>query len=295
MSATADVSPAPIAVVGAASGMGRDLARALAAEGVPLLLIDRDGDALERVAAAIRVQRDAPVAAVVADIADEPAVRAAFAEGRAALGPVGGLAAVAGAHAGGFLEDVDHEQYRRLFDVNVWGLLVCVREAAAQMRARGDGGRIVVWSSSAAKGGSPGYSVYAATKAAGLSLAQSLALELAADGITVNAILPGAIDTPLVASTPPAARTALERAIPLGRWGQPADVTPLVAFLLSGKADYVTGAALTIDGGLSSAAIGSYDVDALRERVASERNARSAGATVAPPSESIAPGREGAT
>lgn len=261
----------PVAITGAASGMGRALAVAAARTGHPLLLLDRETGGLERTFREVAAGGGAPAMRVAVDARDADAVAAAVEEAGTTLGPAWGLAAAAGVLEGAFLEEIDYDHFRRVVDANVWGLLASARAAVPQMASRPDGGRIVFWSSGSAHGGSPGYGVYAATKAAAVSLAKTLALELADRGIRVNALLPGAIDTPMVAHVPDDIRRSIAAGTPLGRWGHADEVAAAALFLLSDAAAYVTGAVIDVDGGIGSAASGSIDIGQVRRRIAAER------------------------
>jgi NAD(P)-dependent dehydrogenase (short-subunit alcohol dehydrogenase family) len=173
----------------------------------------------------------------------------------AELGPVTGLVGNAGltAHIGD-LADTPVEAIRRVIDVNLLGAVLCARKAAQVMSTRrgGAGGSIVQLSSAAATLGSPHeYVHYAAAKAGVEALTVGLAKELAQDGIRVNAVSPGIVDTQIHADAgePDRARTAAER-IPLGRAAQPEEITPAILWLLSPGAGYTTGAVIRVTGGL---------------------------------------------
>ncbi|MEV8512299.1 SDR family oxidoreductase [Dactylosporangium sp. NPDC051484] len=187
--------------------------------------------------------------AVRADTALEDDVVALF-EAAAGLGPVTGLVNNAGiASTLGRLADVRADELRRVMEVNVIGAFLCARQAARVMTR---GGAIVNVSSSAATLGSPGnYIHYAASKAAVDALTLGLAKELAAEGIRVNGVAPGFIDTEIHEQTgdPDRAANVVSR-IPVGRLGTPDEIAEAIAWLLSPAASYATGATLRVAGGL---------------------------------------------
>jgi NAD(P)-dependent dehydrogenase (short-subunit alcohol dehydrogenase family) len=152
------------------------------------------------------------------------------------------------------LADMSAERLRRMFEVNVLGAYLCAREAArALSRSRGgNGGSVVLVSSGAARYGSPGtYVDYAGSKAALDTLAIGLSKELGAEGIRVNSVRPGLVETEIHATTGDADRARkLGAATPLGRPGQPDEIAAAIVWLLSDSASYVTGAVLDVSGGL---------------------------------------------
>jgi NAD(P)-dependent dehydrogenase (short-subunit alcohol dehydrogenase family) len=191
---------------------------------------------------------------VAADVADEPAVLAMFARIDAELGRLTGLVNNAGIVAmKARLEDMDVARWQRMWAVNLTGSLLCAREASRRMARRhgGAGGAIVNLSSAAARLGSPNmYVDYAASKGGIDTLTQGLALELAADGIRVNAVRPGIIDTDIHAdSGEPGRAHSAAGMIPLQRPGTAHEVAAAIVWLLSDEASYTTGAVLDVAGG----------------------------------------------
>ncbi|MGW0760836.1 SDR family NAD(P)-dependent oxidoreductase [Streptomyces sp. NPDC002814] len=243
----------PVTVVtGGSRGIGAATCLRLAAEGHDVAVgYVRDAEAAEAVADGVRKAggRSVPVRV---DTSVEADVARLFEVAEERLGPVTGLvnnAAVTGLL--GRLADTDPAVLRRVVDVNLLGALLCSRRAAQLMTARGSG-VIVNVSSAAATLGSPGeYVHYAATKAAVDALTVGLAKELGPDGIRVNAVAPGVIDTEIHAAMgdPDRARRAADR-IPLRRPGQAEEIAAAVAWLMSPDASYATGAVLRVSGGI---------------------------------------------
>ncbi|MFI9549394.1 SDR family NAD(P)-dependent oxidoreductase [Streptomyces sp. NPDC052016] len=238
-------------VTGGSRGIGAAVCRRLAAEGHDVAVgYVRDAEAAEAVADAVR-EAGARAVAVRGDTSVEADVERLFAVAEDRLGPVTGLvnnAAVTGPL--GRLADTDTADLRRVVDVSLLGVLLCARRAAQLMTPRG-GGVIVNISSAAATLGSPGeYVHYAATKAGVDALTVGLSKELGADGIRVNAVAPGVIDTEIHAAMgdPDRPRRAAA-SIPLGRAGQAEEIAAAVAYLMSPDASYTTGAVLRVAGG----------------------------------------------
>ncbi|MFE0456478.1 SDR family NAD(P)-dependent oxidoreductase [Streptomyces sp. NPDC058914] len=238
-------------VTGGSRGIGAAVCRRLAAEGHDVAVgYVRDAGAAEAVADAVR-EAGARAVAVRGDTSVEADVERLFAVAEDRLGPVTGLvnnAAVTGPL--GRLADTDTADLRRVVDVGLLGVLLCARRAAQLMTPRGSG-VIVNISSAAATLGSPGeYVHYAATKAAVDALTVGLSKELGADGIRVNAVAPGVIDTEIHAAMgdPDRPRRAAA-SIPLGRAGHAEEIAAAVAWLMSPDASYTTGAVLRVAGG----------------------------------------------
>lgn len=241
------------AVTGAASGLGRATALGLAREGARLLLFDRDAAGLEAVAA------ECPGAVVVVgDAASAADVARAAAVAEERLGPVELLATAAGI-LGPTRPAIEAEEadWDRVFAVNVKGTWLAARAFIPQMRKAG-GGAMVAFSSTAGLAGSSALPAYSASKGAVVLLTRSLALSHAAEGIRVNCVCPGSIETPMLEATFAAAGDAAARAArealfrarhPLGRFGRPEEVSETVLFLLSDAAGFITGVALPVDGG----------------------------------------------
>jgi NAD(P)-dependent dehydrogenase (short-subunit alcohol dehydrogenase family) len=243
-----------LVVTGGSRGIGAAICVLAAARGEDVV-VNYSGDPAPAEAVASQVRASGRQAlALRADVSDENDVRALF-DAAAELGPVTGLvnnAAIVG-NTPGRLEDYEVDVVRRTLEVNVTGVFLCCREAVRRMSTRhgGSGGAIVNISSTAARTGSAGEWVhYAASKAAVDTLTFGLAQEVAADGIRVNAVRPGMIDTGLHAAAGLPDRMAkYAPQIPLGRPGRPAEIAEAVLFLLSEASSFTTGAVLEVGGG----------------------------------------------
>ena len=243
-----------VLITGASRGIGRATALLAAQRGWSVAVNYRsDARAAAQTAAEVE-SRGARATAVQGDVSVEADVVALFDKARADLGPLGGVVINAGIVAPAMrLADMSAERLREMFQVNLVGAYLCAREAArALSRSRGGrGGSIVVVSSAAARLGSPGeYVDYAGSKAALDTLAIGLAKELGPEGVRVNSVRPGLIETDIhAASGDPDRARKLGAAAPLGRAGRPEEVAEAIVWLLSEAASYVTGATLEVTGG----------------------------------------------
>jgi NAD(P)-dependent dehydrogenase (short-subunit alcohol dehydrogenase family) len=239
-------------VTGASSGIGRATAHALAREGAVLALLALPGPALEEAALECEAL-GARAIAVATDVSSSAQVTAAFARAER-LGPISAVFNNAGICVISSLAEMTDEQWLAQLHVNLSGCVYVAREAARCMIPRRYGA-IVNTASELTLIGQAGYVPYTATKGGVLSMTRALAAELAPSGIRVNAVCPGATDTPMLAKEymsapdPAAERLSIEGSIALGRFGQPAEIAQAVLFLLSDDASYVTGTHLVVDGG----------------------------------------------
>ncbi len=241
-------------VTGASRGIGRACAILAARDGWSVGVNYREDAKAAGAVVETIVKSGGRAVALRGDIAVEADVAAMFDGTVRALGPLTGVVANAGVVApSARFADMSVERMRRIFEVNVLGACLTAREAARRMSksAGGAGGAIVMMSSAAARLGSPGlYVDYAASKGAVDTLTSGLAKELAAEGVRVNAIRPGLIDTEIHASGgEPERAHLLGRATPLGRAGTAEEVAEAAVWLLSDAASYVTGAILDVSGG----------------------------------------------
>lgn len=232
-----------VIVTGGGSGIGAATCAALAAAGIPVGVLDVDADTARATAKLVGGH------ALVADIGDPTAVDAAVAEARQALGPVTGLVNNAGLGQVKLMEDYSHEEWDRLLRTNITGAWLMTKAVAPLMREAGGGSVVNVASVNAAlptRGEAP----YSAAKAALTALTKSTALELA-PAIRANVVHPAFVVTPMSAGILrlPGVAEGLDASTPLGRPGYPEDIAPVITFLLSDAARYVTGAEITVDGG----------------------------------------------
>jgi NAD(P)-dependent dehydrogenase (short-subunit alcohol dehydrogenase family) len=248
------VSPVTI-VTGGSRGIGAAVVRRLAAEGHAVCLSFRDNvEAAEKVVREV-METGGRCVAVKADVSSEDDIETVFRTARTELGKITGVVVNAGVTSPmGPLADQPVNALRYVVDVNVLGALLCARRAVRSMSTArgGDGGSIVFVSSSATIHGGPGeYVHYAASKGAVDVMTVGLAKEVAREGIRVNAVAPGMIDTEIhaVSGDPDRAWKARER-IPLGRPGDPDEIANAIVWLLSDQASYATAAVFRVAGGM---------------------------------------------
>jgi gluconate 5-dehydrogenase len=236
-------------VTGAAQGLGRAMAEALAENGAHLALLDRDAGRLDETAKALR-GFGGQVLALPGDVTDDGAVRAAVAETVARLGGLDICIANAGISdaAPRLLHEVADADWQRVMDVNLNGLFLTCRAALGVMVAQGRGKVITVasmWGIAAPAGAFP-RPAYAASKGAVVNLTREMALHYADKGIQVNALCPGIFQT----ETRPRDPAAAIAYTPMGRLGRPEEIKGAVLFLASSASDFVTGTTIVIDGGV---------------------------------------------
>jgi len=243
-------------ITGAARGIGLAFARAYALEGARVALGDIDIERARAAAAGI----GASATAVEMDVTRQDSIDAAVA---ATVGEFGGIDILinnAAIFTAAPIVEIDREEYRRVFDINVAGTLFTLQAVARHMIARGRGGKIINMASQAGRRGEPLVAVYCASKAAVISLTQSAGLDLIRHGINVNAIAPGVVDgehwdgvdalfARYEGKPPGQKKREVGAAVPYGRMGRAEDLTGMAVFLASAEADYIVAQTYNVDGG----------------------------------------------
>ncbi|XDA97879.1 L-iditol 2-dehydrogenase [Sulfitobacter sp. LCG007] len=242
-------------VTGGARGIGRAICEAYAREGARVAV----ADLLERDATETASALGSQGMAVRMDVTDPGSIRAGVDAVASAWGGIDILVNNAGIFNMASIDRITPEDYRRQYDVNVGGTIFAIQAVVPLMKQRG-GGAIINFSSQAGRRGEPNIAIYCSSKAAVISLTQSLALELAGDNIRVNGIAPGVVDTPMwdivdaqfaEYENKPKGQKKREvgAAVPLGRMGDPAEIADPCVFLASDEARYITAQTLNVDGG----------------------------------------------
>lgn len=233
-------------VTGGSRGIGAATATALAAAGARVGVLYRsDEDAAVRVVDQIQGTGEEAVA-VGGDVADETELARAFGQVRDHLGPVEILIANAGIHRGGRTDRLAVDDFRAVLDTNLVGAFLCCRAALPDMRRAG-WGRIVTVGSVVGLVGFPGDVAYASSKAALGGLTRALAAECATDGITVNLVAPGFVETDMTRALSDTARARIEASIPMQRQGRAEEIAEMIVAVAASP--YTTGATLVVDGG----------------------------------------------
>ena len=250
-----------VVVTGAGSGIGRAVVLACARRGASVAALDIDAERAVSVADEASAAGSPRAVGIGCDVSVEESVRGGYDQAVEALSGLDGVCANAGVEINAPLHEFELEQWRRVLDVNLVGMFLTCREAVRRLVETGATGSIVCTSSPSAFVGfaGGGNSAYAASKGGVSAFVRSAALDYARHGIRVNAVVPGATDTPMLVSERDGAarddalrhiRSAAQEQIPLGRLGRPDEIAAAVMWLLSPEASYVTGAHLVCDGGL---------------------------------------------
>ena len=241
-------------VTGAGSGIGRATALALARGGAAVALVGRRVPELDATARDIGEAGGTALVAP-ADIREEGAVEAMIAAVVERFGRLDIAFNNAGTTAHRPIEDLTIADVDHVLGTNVRGVWLLIKHEVAQMRRQGRGGTIVNTSSIAATGGNVNLSIYAASKGALDAMVRAVALEVGKDGIRINNVSPGLIDTPMTSGLPPEAIAAIAAHAALKRIGRPEDIAGAVTWLASHEAAFVTGQSIVVDGGYNIAGL----------------------------------------
>jgi 2-keto-3-deoxy-L-fuconate dehydrogenase len=241
-----------VIITGGASGLGAATGRCFLGEGARVALVDSDAGLLEQTAASM--EGGARVRSLVADVTDAEAARTGVAAIVDSWGGVDVIVTAAGISPGGTVATIDEAAWDRVFAVNVKGTYLWVRQALIPMTAARRGS-IILFGSQLAVSSRGNNAGYIASKGAIVSLTRTMAVDHAADNIRVNALMPGAIDTPMPARSlsrypdPEAMRASWAARHPLNRFGTPEEVAKAALFLASDDSSFTTGSLLFVDGG----------------------------------------------
>lgn len=242
-------------ITGGTAGIGLATAKLLLQEGASVMLMGRNAERGKRALEEL----SGKVSYFSGDVADGKMCEKAVSETCRIFGDIDILVNSAGIYGEGAVEDLKEEAFDRMMDVNVRGTCLMTKYAVKAMKERGHGGSIVNVASDAALHGNYFCSSYCASKSAVLGFTRAAALELAHSGIRINCVCPGDVLTPLTEKQlqqDPAGREAalstMASVYPMGRIGTPEEIANVIAFLASDKAAFVTGAAWTVDGGITA-------------------------------------------
>jgi 3-oxoacyl-[acyl-carrier protein] reductase len=238
-----------VAITGAAQGLGLAMATRFAAEGATVALADVNEVALAEAASAISTAHETKNRTDLVDVTDSAQVDSWITGVVTEFGRIDVLINNAGVIRDNRVEDIDDDDWHAVMDVSLTGSFHCTRAAFGPMKRQGYG-RIISMSSMSWRGNF-GQANYVAAKAGIVGLTRTLALEGARHGITANAIAPGLIETPMLASMNGPARDTLTKKIPMRHTGRPEDIAEAAAFLASEAAGYISGVVLDVDGGIS--------------------------------------------
>lgn len=237
-------------ITGGTRGIGYAIAQRFCQEGASAVIVGRAKGAGSKAAESLRDQGYS-VHFEAADMADVDSIKEMVGRAVAKLDSVDTLINNAGILTISPIRKLEQASWERVLATNLTGAVFCMQAVAAHMAERGKGGSVVNMSSIAGIDGGPGLVGYAASKAGIIAATRVGAVEFARNGIRVNAIAPGIIETEMTGIIPDTSRQASIRETPLGRLGIPEDIAGVAAFLASDNAGYITGQVLRVDGGLS--------------------------------------------
>lgn len=235
-------------VTGGAQGIGKAIALELASAGASVAIGDVQFDGVEKVAEEVR-SHGAQALSLEMDVADASSVKSAVEAVIEEFGQIDHLINNAGITRDNLLMRMKPEEWASVIAVNLTGVFNCTQAVVRYMMKRRSG-RIVNISSVIGQMGNPGQTNYGSTKAGVIGLTKSVARELGSRGITVNAIAPGFIKSPMTDALSPEIRERLMENVPLRRLGEPKDVAKAVLFLVSDDASYITGSVINVNGGM---------------------------------------------
>jgi 3-oxoacyl-[acyl-carrier protein] reductase len=235
-------------ITGASQGIGRDTALALAQAGAKVAVAARNEEKLASLVSEIESAGGAALA-VKMDVADGEQVKAGFKQVLDKFGRLDILVNNAAITRDGLSMRMKPDDWEAVLKTNLTGAHLCIQQAlSTMMRARA--GRIINISSVVAQSGNAGQANYVAAKAGLIGLTKAVAIEIASRNVTVNAVAPGFIETPMTDVLPDKVKEELKTRIPLGRMGSPRDVAAAIVFLASDEAAYITGHVLNVNGGM---------------------------------------------
>ena len=254
---TRDLEGKSALVTGGASGIGRATALAFAREGARVAVADILEDAAQNTVSEIKAMGGQALA-IACDVTDDDAVKAMIAATADAFGGLdcafnnAGIAPYQVNAGGQKIADVAPEAWRRLIDVNLTGVWLCLRHEVAQMRAQGSGGVIINTASILGLVGTATSSAYVAAKHGVVGLTKTAAADHAEDNIRVNAVCPGYIETPMTEETMRRRGERILARVPMARMGKAGEIAEAVVWLCSPKASFVTGVSWAVDGGYTA-------------------------------------------